>query len=95
MINETKEKGVKKIISQYESMLDSRSIFLIANLTLERKNFFSRFLGYVCTIFQLDRKTMSDPNLVIYQSDQKGVYKIIRHSLGVLNLMMKDLGPIY
>ncbi len=57
---------------------------------------FSLFLGgFAHATLDSDRKTMSEHRHVIYQSNQKGVYKTIGQSSGVLDLIIKDLGPTH
>ena len=49
--------------------------------------------GFARATIDSDRKTMLEHRHVIYQSNQKGVYKTTGQSLGVLDLIIKDLRP--
>jgi hypothetical protein len=52
------------------------------------------FGGFVHATLDLDRKTMSEHRHVIYQSNQKGVYKTNGQSSGVFDfLIIKDVRP--
>ena len=51
--------------------------------------------GFAHATLDLDKKTMSEHRHVIYQSNQKGVYKTIGQSSGVLDLKIKDLRPTH
>ena len=59
------------------------------------RTFFSFGGGFAHATLDSDRKFMLEHRHVVYQSNQKGVYKTIEQSSGVLDLMIKDLSPTH
>ncbi len=58
---------------------------VIADVTLVRSNFFHFSCVLICATLKLVRKTVSEHRLVMYQSNQKGLFCKIGYSLEVLD----------